>query len=54
MRRQWHPLLAQSPLEKGVRGLSLREDYSDRLEIKDSLKLGRMPSKLFLFLKEKV
>jgi len=44
MRRQWHPLLAQF----------LREDYSDRLKIRDSLKLGKMPSKLFLFLKEKV
>ena len=40
MRRQWHPLLAQF----------LREDYSDRLKIKDSLKLGRMPLEMDLLI----
>ncbi|MBC8236478.1 hypothetical protein H8E77_43585 [bacterium] len=40
MRRQWHPLLAQF----------LREDYNDRLSIKDSLKLGRMPLEMDLLI----
>ena len=32
----WHPLLAQF----------LREDYGDRLEVKDSVKIGKMPLEL--------
>ena len=32
----WHPLLAQF----------LKEDYGDRLEIKDSVKIGKMPLEL--------
>jgi hypothetical protein len=34
MATYWHPLLAQF----------LREDYGDRLEVKDSVKIGKMPT----------
>ena len=44
MRRQWHPLLAQF----------LREDYSDRMQIKDSLKLGKMPLELDLLITPRI
>ena len=36
MATYWHPLLAQF----------LREDYGDRLEVKDSVKIGKMPLEL--------
>ena len=36
----WHPLLAQF----------LKEDYGDRLEIKDSVKIGKMPLELDLLI----